>query len=355
MFFFQIYKFCGKKTVFWSFGLCMSKKCRIFAKNFVLRYMINRIMVRTKVLQTLFAYYQGGEKTSLTAKNELLKSYADTYDLYVMLLDFVNELTAYAEQQIEQAEQRAKVTHTLYIPNRRFVKNRFAQQIFENRAIRKRMDEEHLGWDTGMSAVAAVYKQLVEQDFYKEYMALREWGYEEDKAVWRQIFTNLLFENSALTEALEEMEIALDKTNWADDQDMMLAAALKTVRSFREITAYTKDLSPMFDDEEEAQFGERLLQYALEGHAEYEELINANLKNWDAERIAAMDRIIIEQALAEIIHFDEIPLQVSLNEYIELAKEYSGEKSYLFVNGILNEILRKMKREGTLLKAEGLK
>lgn len=335
--------------------MCMSKKCRIFAKNFVLRYMINRIMVRTKVLQTLFAYYQGGEKTSLTAKNELLKSYADTYDLYVMLLDFVNELTAYAEQQIEQAEQRAKVTHTLYIPNRRFVKNLFAQQIFENRAIRKRMDEEHLSWDTGMNAVAAVYKQLVEQDFYKEYMALREWGYEEDKAVWRQIFTNLLFENSALTEALEEMEIALDKTNWADDQDMMLAAALKTVRSYREITAYTKDLSPMFDDEEEAQFGERLLQYALEGHAEYEELINANLKNWDAERIAAMDRIIIEQALAEIIHFDEIPLQVSLNEYIELAKEYSGEKSYLFVNGILNEILRKMKREGTLLKAEGLK
>ena len=307
------------------------------------------------MLQTLFAYYKGGEKTSLTAKNELLKSYADTYDLYVMLLDFVNELTAYAEQQIEQAEQRARITHTLYVPNRRFVENRFARQIFENRAIRRRMDEERLSWDAGMSAVVAIYKQLVEQDFYKEYMAAHECGYEEDKAVWRQIFTDLLFGNAALTEALEELEIALDKTNWANDQDVMVAAALKTVRSYREVTVSTKDLSPMFDDEAEAQFGEQLLQHAIEEHQEFERLINANLKNWDAERIATMDRIILEQALAEIIHFDEIPLQVSLNEYIELSKEYSSDKSYLFVNGILNEILRKMKREGTLLKAETLK
>ena len=317
--------------------------------------MINRTLVRTKVLQTLFAYYKDGEKTPLTARKELLKSYADTYDLYVMLLDFVNAMTDYAEQQIEQAEQRAKVTHTLYVPNRRFVQNKFAKQIFENRNIRKRMDEEHLSWDAGMSAVAAVYKQLQEQDFYKDYMAMREWGYEQDKAVWRDIYLKLLFENQALTEALEEMEIALDKTDWADNQDVLLTAALNTVRSFREVTAYTKDLSPMFDNEEEAAFGEQLLQYALDGHAQYEELINNNLRNWDADRIAYMDRILLEQALAEILHFDSIPLQVSLNEYIELAKEYSGDKSYLFVNGILNEILRKMKRDGSLTKAITLK
>ena len=317
--------------------------------------MFTRTMVRTKVLQTLFAYYKDGDKTPLTARKELLKSYADTYDLYVILLDFVNAMTDYAEQQIEQAEQRAKITHTLYVPNRRFVKNKFAKQIFENRNIRKRVDEEHLSWDAGMSAVAAVYKQLQEQDFYKDYMAMREWGYEQDKAVWREIYMKLLFENQALTDALEEMEIALDKTDWADNQDLMLLAALNTVRSFRSVTAYTKDLSPMFDDEQEAAFGEQLLQYALDGHEQFEQLINKNLINWEADRIAYMDRIILEQALAEITHFEDIPLQVSLNEYIELAKEYSGEKSYLFVNGILNEILRKMKRDGTLLKATTLK
>lgn len=184
---------------------------------------------------------------------------------------------------------------------------------------------------------------------------MREWGYEQDKAVWREIYMKLLFENQALTDALEEMEIALDKTDWADNQDLMLLAALNTVRSFRSVTAYTKDLSPMFDDEQEAAFGEQLLQYALDGHEQFEQLINKNLINWEADRIAYMDRIILEQALAEITHFEDIPLQVSLNEYIELAKEYSGEKSYLFVNGILNEILRKMKRDGTLLKATTLK
>ena len=127
-------------------------------------------MVRTRVIQTLFAYYKDSDKTVTTARKELTKSFADTYDLYFMLLDFINELTAYAQQQLEEQIGRARATHSNWQPNRRFVANRLAQQIFDNRTLRSRIMEQHLSWDSGMPAVVEIYRQLTESDFYNEYM-----------------------------------------------------------------------------------------------------------------------------------------------------------------------------------------
>jgi len=312
--------------------------------------MINRTLVRTRVVQTLFAFYKDGDKTPLTAKKELLKSFSDTYDLYVMLLDFVNELTQYAEEQLQQVEQRAKVTHQTYTANRRFVNNRLAQVVFNNRKIRNYLANENLNWDAGMSAVSAVYKQLQSAPFYEEYMSAPDCDYEADKRVWRKIYTDLLPQNGALESALEEMEVVLDRQNWTVDADLVLSFALKTLKRF-EPEGDDQDILPMFAQESELQFAKDLLRYAIEEKPRYEQLIDSHLRNWDAQRIAYMDRIILQVALAEIFHFPDIALEVSLNEYIELSKEYSTDKSYTFINGVLTEILRDMKREGTLTKA----
>lgn len=317
--------------------------------------MINRTLVRTRVLQTLFAYYKDADKTVLIARKELLKSFADTYDLYFLLLDFANELTAYAQVQLEEQSARARATHAQWTPNRRFVDNRFAQQLFDNRALRTRVQEQKLSWDCGMQAVSAIYKQLLNEDFYQEYMNSETNDYETDKLVWRRIYQHLLPDNAALLDALEEMEVALDKTNWTTDADIILSYIVKTVKRFQEDSTPETPLLPMFDTEEELQFATNLLDKALKGHEAYEPLINSHLKCWEADRIAYMDRIILELALAEILEFPDIALTVSLNEYIELAKEYSGEKSHLFINGILNEILRDMKEDNTLAKALLLK
>lgn len=313
--------------------------------------MINRTTVRTKVIQTLFAYYKTGDKTPLTAKKELLNSFEDTYDLYVLLLDFVNELTAYAESQIEQAEAKAKVLHQRTESNRRFVNNRLAQQIFSNHAIRSHRDNNKLCWDAGMSAVSAVYKQLTESDFYREYMESEEDSYQADKRIWRKIFTELMTDNDTLASALEDMELTLDHANWTTDMDLAIGFVVKTIKRFEEENGSEQEILPMFDSEQELDFGKDLLRHALEGKDEYDELIHAHLKNWDADRIMYMDRIILQTALAEIIHFPDIALEVSMNEYIELSKYYSSDKSYTFINGILNEILRDMKRENKLIKA----
>ena len=317
--------------------------------------MINRIMVRTRVIQTLFAFYKDGDKTVTTARKELNKSFADTYDLYFTLLDFANELTAYAQKQLENQVGRARATHSDWTPNRRFVQNRLAQQIFDNRALRSRVQEQRLSWDSGITAVADTYKRLTESAFYREYMEADTCTYEDDKRVWRLIYQNLLPNNEALEDALDEMEVTLDKANWTTDVNVVLSYVIKTIKRFKEESTPDTPLLEMFDNEDEVQFASRLLEKAIEGHEQYEQLIDAHLKGWDAERIAYMDRIILETALAEILEFEDIALTVSLNEYIELAKWYSGDKSYMFINGILTEILRDLKNSGQFMKVLSVK
>ena len=312
-------------------------------------------MVRTRVVQTLFAYYQDSDKTVTTARRELTKSFADTYDLYFALLDFANVLTAYAQQQLEEQIGRAKATHSNWTPNRRFVQNRWAQQLFDNRALRRRVEEQHLSWDSGMPAVMDVYKRLTESDFYRQYMEAESCTYEDDKRVWRLIYQNLLANNEVLADALDEMEVTLDKANWTVDVDIVLSYVVKTVKRFNEDSTPDMPLLEMFDNEDELQFATNLLEKTIAGHEQFENMINAHLKGWDADRIAYMDRVILETALAEILEFEDIALTVSMNEYIELAKSYSGDKSYMFINGILTEILRELKNSGDCFKALTLK
>lgn len=313
--------------------------------------MINRTMVRTRVVQTLFAYYKDTDKTVSSARKELRKSFADTYDLYFVLLDFANELTAYAQQQLEEQVGRARATHTDWTPNRRFVQNKLAQQLFDNRALRARMQEQHLSWDSGMPAVMEVYRLMTESDFFRQYMEADKCSYEDDKRVWRHIYQHLLTGNETLSDALDEMEVVLDKTNWTTDADVVISYIIKTIKRFKEDSDPDTPLLEMFDNEEELSFATTLLEKTIEGHERAEQLINSHLKGWEADRIADMDRVILETALAEILAFDDIALTVSLNEYIELAKEYSGDKSYMFVNGILTEILREL----DIFKTKGMK
>ena len=312
-------------------------------------------MVRTRVVQTLFAFYKDSDKTLLTARKELNKSFADTYDLYFVLLDFANELTAYAQRQLEDQKARAKATHSNWQPNRRFVQNRLAQQLFDNRALRACMQEQQLSRDSGMQVVSETYKRLIESDYYRTYMDAEQCTYEDDKRLWRQIYQHLLLANDNLYDALDEMELVLDKSNWTTDVEIVLSYVVKTIKRFSEDSTPETPLLEMFDNEDEVRFATSLLEKAIQNHGQYEQLINSHLKRWEADRIAYMDRIILETALAEITEFEEIALTVSMNEYIELAKAYSGDKSYMFINGILTEILRDMKQQGTLFKALSVK
>lgn len=312
--------------------------------------MINRTLVRTRVIQTLFAYCQDPEKTPSSAKKDLLKGFADTYDLYMQLLELINEITRYAEQQIEEDIQRAKVTHKTYTPNRRFVDNRFAKQLFENRTLRHYVTEDNLGWDYGMSAVVSLYKAITTSQIYHQYMTEETDNYANDRRLWRKIFELIVTENDELPAALDEMEVQTDRQNWNTDLDVVASYVVKTIRTFHEDSTPDQPLLEMFDSEEELQFGVQLLEHAIEKRTQYDELISHHLKNWDVKRLAYMDQIILYVAMAEILNFPDIALEVSLNEYLELAKEYSSEKSHIFINGLLDVILKSLNEDDALVK-----
>ena len=312
--------------------------------------MINRTLVRTKVVQTLFAHYSGQDHTALSARKTLLNKFSSTYSLYMMLLSFADELTTYAEEQISENQRRATVLHQTYNANRRFVNNRVAQQLFNNRRLRNYLENEHLTWDVGMSAIESTYKKLVEAPFYKEFMALEAPSYEDEKSLWRKIYSTLLLESEDLSAALEGMEVSLDQEGWTVDMDMVITYVIKTIKRFKATDEDELPLLDMFETEEELSFGKNLLQWSIEMSDDNKNLIAKSLQNWEADRVAYMDQIILLVALAEIRQCNEIALEISMNEYIEIAKEYSNEKSYIFINGVLNRIVSDLRAENQLFK-----
>lgn len=312
--------------------------------------MINRTLVRTKVVQTLFAMHSGSDHTALSARKTLLNKFSSTYSLYMMMLSFADELTTYAEEQISENKKRAAVLHQTYKANTNFVNNRVAQQLFNNRRLRNYMENEHLRWDTGMSAIEATYKALLDAPFYKEFMSLEAPTYEEEKTLWRKIYSQLLLESEDLCSALEEMEVALDHEGWTTDIDMVITYVVKTIKRFKETDTDELPLLEMFAGEQELNFAKELLQYSIDQVEENKVLIAKALQNWEADRVAYMDQIILLVALAEIRNCNEIALEISMNEYIELAKEYSSDKSYVFINGVLNRVVNDLRAENKLFK-----
>ena len=312
--------------------------------------MINRTLVRTKVVQTLFAHYKGSDHTSISARKTLLNKFSSTYSLYMMMLSFADELTTYAEEQIAENQRRATVLHQTYNANRNFVNNRIAQQLFNNRRLRNYMENEHLRWDVGMSAVEYTYKILIDSPFYKEFMELEAPTYEDEKTLWRKIYGTLLLESEELTSALEEMEVALDHEGWTTDIDMVITYVIKTIKRFKASDGDELPLLDMFGSEEELTFAKDLLHWSIEQSEENKSLIAKSLQNWEADRVAYMDQIILLVALAEIRNCNEIALEISMNEYIEIAKEYSSDKSYVFINGVLNRIVNDLRADNQLFK-----
>lgn len=302
--------------------------------------MINRTMVRTRVIQTLYAYYKDGDQTLTTARKNLIKSYSSSYSLYMMLLELINELTRLSENDLEQSKRMSRVTHQEYEQNRRMADNRVAAQVWRCQTLRNYLDNEKLSWESAMSSLETFWKEVKEQEFYRTFMQQVKNDYAEDKELWKQILT-LATESKHMEDALEELELRLDMSNWTTDLNIVMTFVMKSLKKLKE---ESDELTPleMFDSEEELQWGEKLLRAAIDQHDRYFDLIDAHLKNWDKDRVAYMDKIILSVALAEIETMEDIALQISMNEYIDAAREYSGDKSPAFVNGILNEMVRSL-------------
>lgn len=307
--------------------------------------MINRELLRCKVLQTLYAYYKGNTVTHQMAEKELFHNLERTYDLYFHLLQLIIDITNFAALRIETKRGKLQPHYDDLNPNLRFVDNRFVKQLTTNTTLRKYLTARKLSWVNHPELIKHLFEQISESTFYNEYMLADTSSYEADKDLWRKIFKKIMLENEMLDSTVEE-----DSIFWVDDLVIVISFVLKSIKRFEEENEASQPLLPMFKSDDDAAFARELLQVTLKRETEYRELIDKHTQNWDLDRIAFMDILIMQVALAEITTFPSIPVNVSLNEYIEIAKKYSTVKSGTFINGVLDKIVTEMKTEKTLIK-----
>lgn len=306
--------------------------------------------MRTRVFQMLFAYYMNGGILLKDAMKLMAKSFSDAYKLYILLLFLIGEITDYASKQLHEAEKKASITHKNYNANRRFVQNGFARQLLENRLLMQYLGSYNLNWDLGINAVRSIYWDIVNSDFYQQYMDDVQPSYDKDKALWIQIFGQIVVENDVLKSVLEEMEIKMDSFNLISDLDVITSYVVKTIRFFKKDNGSDQEILRIYDKNEDIEFANKLFLTTVNEKDKYREYIENHLINWDVGRVSFTDKLLMQQALAEIFNFDDIYIEITLDEYIELAKEFSGDKSYIFVNGILNEIVNDLRGQSSLPK-----
>lgn len=307
--------------------------------------MINRVLIRLKIVQIVYAYYQNGGKNLDTAEKELFFSLSKAYDLYNYLLLLMVEVTKQANKRLNAAKNKLVPTKEELFPNTKFVENRFIAQLEVNKQLLEFSNNQKKTWENEADFVKTLCDKILESDIYKEYMASEISSYEEDRELWRKLYKNIIFNNIELDQVLEDQSLY-----WNDDKEIVDTFVLKTIKRFDEKNGAKQELLPEFKDEEDQDFARRLFRRTILNADYYRHLISENTKNWDLDRVAFMDVVIMQIALAEILSFPNIPVSVSLNEYVEIAKLYSTPKSGGFINGTLDGIVNSLKKENKLTK-----
>lgn len=307
--------------------------------------MINRILIRIKVLQVIYSFYQNGNKDLQSAEKELLFSLQKSYDLYHYFLLLIVELTYQQKRNLETRKNKYFPTFDELHPNMRLADNRFAAQIEKNERLRKYAVEQGISWSNDLDFVKSILDTILRSELYAEYLKNPDDSYETDKEFWKTAFKTLICNNPDVDEYLEDKSIY-----WNDDIAIVETFVLKTLKKFDSESGPDMPLLPMFKDAEDKQFAVQLLRQTLLKGTDYRARIEKHLKNWEAERVANIDLLIMQTALAEILTFPTIPVSVTLNEFIDISKYYSTPKSATFINGILDSVIKELKSEKLLFK-----
>ena len=306
--------------------------------------MVNRILIRIKVVQIVYSYLVNKDKSIDTSEKELFFSLEKAYELYHRLLLLMIELTDAQNKRIENARFKYTATAADKNPDTRLINNRFIAQLRENKMLKEYVDRQSVSWVNEPDFIRILLDRLLASDLYKTYLTSEEDSYAVDQDFWKKAFKHIIVENEDLSEILEAQSLY-----WNDDLETISTFVLKTIKRFDQSKGAEQELLPMFKDDEDAEFAKMLFRKTLMNVDVNKALIDQHTKNWEIDRVAFMDIVIMLVAIAEIKSFPTIPVKVTLNEYIEIAKAYSTIKSGHFINGILDAIASKLKKDGSLV------
>jgi transcription antitermination protein NusB len=309
--------------------------------------MLNRRYLRIKVMQALYAFFQSDNKDMGKGEREMFHNIEKIYDLYIIMLLLLIDIRDVAENSMEDAKNKKLPTSEDLDPNTKFIENRFIKQLAANQQLLKQASNRKVSWQNDMELVKKVFNQVRSSAEYGRYMNSSENSYKEDAAFVIDIYKRYIAEFELLEHHFEEKSIY-----WADDFHLVNAMVVKTIQSFEESRGEHMVLMPLYKDEEEdRQFIVDLYRKTILHDKENEQYIGEKTQNWEVERIAMMDVLLMKMAITEILNFSSIPVKVTLNEYIEISKLYSTPKSKGFINGILDKLVIDFKEQQKFRKA----
>ena len=294
--------------------------------------MINRELIRVKVVQLTYAYYQNGNHNMDQAEKELLFSLSKAYDLYNYMLWLIVAITREARRRMEIATQRAQREGT-ELPSQKFAYNKFAVQLEDNLQLNDFIETKKMTWDDDIEVVRKILAQIEQSEIYQVYMDSDDDSYDTERELWRKIYRTLIERNADLDAVLEEKSLY-----WNDDKEVVDTFVLKSIKRFQPQNGAKQELLPEYKDEEDKEFACKLFRATILNADQYQRYMSETSRNWDFGRLAYMDVVIMQIAIAEMMTFPNIPVSVTINEYVDLAKLYSTPKSGGYINGMLDAI-----------------
>jgi len=304
--------------------------------------MISRRLLRIKILQVLYAHFNTEGSGIVKPEKDLVFSIQKGYDLYFYLLLLMIAIKRFAESRIELAQNKKLPTYEDLHPNTRFIDNEVIRQIEENSRFSQYLSERRISWVDHPELIKNLYAKLVESPYYKEYMERTASGYTDDRQVLVDFYSSELEDYDMFYDILEEQSIF-----WNDDIEFMVIMIIKTLNELR---PGKTGILPLYKSDDDRDFAFSLLRATLVHYDEYRKMIEGYVDNWDIERVAFIDNLIMQMAINELVEFPSIPVKVTFDEYLELAKYYSTPKSSIFINGLLDKISADLTEKGIITK-----
>ena len=308
--------------------------------------MLNRRHIRTKVMQVIYALKRS-EELNLTSEEKFLKLSMDSmYELYLLMLSLLVKVHEKAKDQQEKSQQKHLLTSEDLNPNMKFVKNALLVQLSENQSLKNALDRHKVtNWELDSEYVEVIFRAILESDRFAKYMSADSYTYNKDRQFIVELFKEVIAPNEKLYNYLEDRNLT-----WIDDLPVVNTALVKLLNKSKEENDENYFTPRLFKDDEDKEFGLELLKNTIKNLEPYTEEISLKTKNWDKDRIADIDFVLLQMAICEFHEFPSIPTKVSINEYIEIAKEYSTPKSNVFINGVLDKIVKEYNENETLNK-----
>ncbi|GAA4815579.1 transcription antitermination factor NusB [Litoribaculum gwangyangense] len=308
--------------------------------------MLNRRHIRVKVMQTLYAF-KGGESDDFGKDQKfLLFSIDNMYNLYLLLISLIIEVQKRAEKDLQKKQKKHLATKEDKNPNRKFVNNQLLKNLSENSVLKNQLDTYKINnWDLDEEYVDIIFKAIISSNLYEDYMKTKVSDFREDKDFIVDIYKDVIAPSEKLYDYIEDKNLT-----WLDDLPTVNTTILKLLRKVKETSSMNHFTPKLYKDMDDKQFAIDLFKKTLLNRTAINNEIDKKTQNWDSDRIANVDYVLLQMAICEIKNFPSIPVKVTINEYLEISKEYSTPKSSIFINGILDKLVKEYEVSGELKK-----